>query len=56
MKIYVLSNPDAGRLEYDLGGNTFYLEAGDTKTTDFGRAQHILSKFQMRGVTLREES
>lgn len=54
-KIYVLVNKDAGPLEYDYGGHTYSLPAGDTEMTDFNRAQHVLKKFQMRGVTLREE-
>lgn len=61
-KIYVLTNEEPQEpdnvpvtLEYDYGGETYRLEVGETEMTDFNRAQHVLKKFQMRGVTLREE-
>lgn len=51
--VYVLSSPET--LMYDYGGNTHYLQAGETRMTDQSIAQHILGKFQCRGVSLREE-
>lgn len=55
MKTYVLTNEAEGPLEYDYSGNTYRLEVGETRMSDFNHAHHAAGKLYVRGVTLREE-